>query len=59
MTSVPGLYVLGLRFQYRRNSSFIDGVASDARFVAAHVMMRRMNARALAAANPDARDLSA
>ena len=59
VTSVSGLYVLGLRFQYRRNSSFIDGVASDARFVAAHVMMRRMNARALAAANPDARDLSA
>ena len=59
VTSVPGLYVLGLKFQYRRNSSFVDGVASDARFVAAHVMMRRMTARALAAADPDARDLSA
>ena len=58
VTSVPGLYVLGLKFQYRRNSSFIDGVASDARFVAAH-LMRRMTARALAAADPDARDLSA
>jgi len=44
VTSVPGLYVLGLKFQYRRNSTFIDGVASDARFVAAHVMMRRMTA---------------
>jgi putative flavoprotein involved in K+ transport len=59
VTSVPGLYVLGLKFQYRRNSTFIDGVASDARFVAAHVMMRRMTARALAATDPDARDLSA
>jgi putative flavoprotein involved in K+ transport len=59
VTSVPGLYVLGLKFLYRRNSSFVDGVASDARFVAAHVMMRRMTARALAAAGPDARDLSA
>ena len=59
VTSVPGLYVLGLKFLYRRNSSFIDGVASDARFVAAHVMMRRMTARALAAADPDARDLTA
>jgi putative flavoprotein involved in K+ transport len=49
VTSVPGLYVLGLKFQYRRNSSFVDGVASDARFVAAHVMMRRMNARAQSA----------
>src|SRR5204862_527630 len=34
---------------YRRNSTFVDGVASDARFVAAHVMMRRMNARAQSA----------
>ena len=59
VTSVPGLYVVGLKFQYRRNSSFIDGVASDARFVAAHVMMRRMTARAVAAADQDARELSA
>ena len=59
VTSVPGLYVLGLRFLYRRNSTFVDGVASDARFVAAHVMMRRMTARALAAADPYARDLTA
>jgi putative flavoprotein involved in K+ transport len=49
VTSVPGLYVLGLKFLYRRNSTFIDGVASDARFVAAHVMMRRMTARAQSA----------
>ena len=59
VTSVPGLYVLGLKFLYRRNSSFIDGVASDARFVATHVMMRRMTARARAAADPDACALSA
>jgi len=59
VTSVPGLYVLGLKFMYRRNSSFIDGVASDARFVAAHMMMRRMTARARAAADPDACALSA
>jgi len=39
--------------------TFVDGVASDARFVAAHVMMRRMTARALAAADPYARDLTA
>jgi len=59
VTSFPGLYVLGLKFQYRRNSTFVDGVASDARFVATHVMMRRMTARARAAAGPAARDLSA
>jgi putative flavoprotein involved in K+ transport len=49
VTNVPGLYALGLKFQYRRNSTFVDGVASDARFVAAHVMLRRMTARALSA----------
>ena len=59
VTIVPGLYVLGLKFLYRRNSTFVDGVRSDARFVAAHVMMRRMTARALAAADPYARDLTA
>jgi putative flavoprotein involved in K+ transport len=58
VTSIPGLYVLGLKFLYRRNSTFVDGVGGDARFVAAH-LMRRMTARALAAADPDARDLSA
>jgi putative flavoprotein involved in K+ transport len=35
-----GLYVLGLRFQCHRNSSFIDGVGRDAEFVAAHIAAR-------------------
>jgi putative flavoprotein involved in K+ transport len=30
ITSAAGLYVLGLNFQRRRNSSFIDGVGHDA-----------------------------
>jgi putative flavoprotein involved in K+ transport len=58
VTGVPGLYVLGLRFLYRRNSSFVDGVRHDARFVAAHAM-RRTTTRARAAARPDSRGLSA
>jgi putative flavoprotein involved in K+ transport len=58
VTSVPGLYALGLRFLYRRNSSFIDGVRHDARFVAAHVT-RRMTTRATPAGLPDACGLSA
>jgi putative flavoprotein involved in K+ transport len=33
-TPVPGLYVLGQRFQHRRNSNFIDGVGRDAVAVA-------------------------
>ena len=52
VTDIPGLYVLGLRFLHRRNSSFVDGVGHDARFVAAH-LTRRMASRALAATLPD------
>lgn len=37
VTAVPGLYVLGLHFLRRRNSSFIDGVGADARELAAHL----------------------
>jgi putative flavoprotein involved in K+ transport len=40
VTPVPGLYVLGLRFQHRRNSSFIDGVRHDAEFIADHIATR-------------------
>jgi putative flavoprotein involved in K+ transport len=29
-TDVPGLYAIGLRFQHRRNSTFIDGARHDA-----------------------------
>jgi putative flavoprotein involved in K+ transport len=34
ITAVRGLYVLGMHFQRRRNSSFIDGVGADAWAVA-------------------------
>jgi putative flavoprotein involved in K+ transport len=54
VTGVPGLYVLGLKFLYRRDSTYVDGVRHDARFVAAHVT-RRMTTRA----GPDACGLSA
>ncbi len=33
----PGMYVLGLPFMRRRNSSFIDGVGADARELSAHL----------------------
>jgi putative flavoprotein involved in K+ transport len=47
VTPVPGLYVLGLRFQHRRNSNFIDGVGRDARFVADHIVARDRTCEAL------------
>ncbi|CUA86147.1 Predicted flavoprotein CzcO associated with the cation diffusion facilitator CzcD [Chelatococcus sambhunathii] len=34
---LAGLYVLGLHFMRRRNSSFIDGVGADAEALAAHI----------------------
>jgi putative flavoprotein involved in K+ transport len=37
ITPVPGLYVLGMNFQRRRNSSFIDGVGGDASALAEHI----------------------
>lgn len=36
----PGMYVLGLPFLCRRNSSFIDGVGNDARALAHHIAAR-------------------
>jgi putative flavoprotein involved in K+ transport len=37
LTQVPGLYVLGQRFQHRRSSNFIGGVGRDAEYVADHI----------------------
>jgi putative flavoprotein involved in K+ transport len=39
-TPAPGLYVMGMRWQSRRNSSFLDGVRHDAATVAALVLDR-------------------
>jgi putative flavoprotein involved in K+ transport len=46
VTPSPGLYVLGLRFQHRRSSHFIDGVGHDARHLADHIA-RASGARTL------------
>ena len=37
ITPEAGLYVLGLNFQRRRNSSFIDGVGDDAWVIAQQI----------------------
>jgi putative flavoprotein involved in K+ transport len=41
VTPVPGLYVLGQRFQHRRDSNFIDGVRHDAAYLAEHIVRQR------------------
>jgi putative flavoprotein involved in K+ transport len=40
VTPARGLYILGLQFMIRRNSSFIDGVGHDAREIAAAIAIR-------------------
>jgi len=46
VTPVEGLYVLGMRFQTRRNSSFLDGVGADAQSVADHLAASRFRSAA-------------
>jgi putative flavoprotein involved in K+ transport len=41
ITDVPGLYAIGLRFQQRRNSTFIDGARHDAAYLTEHIATRR------------------
>jgi putative flavoprotein involved in K+ transport len=38
--AVPGLFFVGLRFQYRLTSSLLGGVADDAASIASHVTAR-------------------
>lgn len=40
VTAVPGLFTLGLKFQRRRRSHFINGVGSDAAWVAERIVDR-------------------
>jgi putative flavoprotein involved in K+ transport len=40
VTEAPGLYAIGLRFQYRRNATFIDGARHDAAYLAEQLATR-------------------
>ncbi len=40
VTRLPGLYAVGLQFQRKRNSAFIDGVGDDAEFIADQIAAR-------------------
>lgn len=37
VTEAPGLYFLGLKWQYRNGSSLLGGVGRDAEFIASHI----------------------
>jgi putative flavoprotein involved in K+ transport len=37
VTEVPGLYAIGLRFQHRRSSTFVDGARHDAGYLAGEI----------------------
>ena len=47
VTPVPGLFVLGLHFQRRRKSAFIDGVGGDAAYLADRIVRRPTMATAM------------
>jgi len=49
VTPEPGLYVMGLRFLRRRNSSFIDGQALDAEEIADHILAHQQARSTVAA----------
>ena len=42
VTDAPGLYLLGLRWQHRRSSSFLDGVGRDAEHLAGRIAEREV-----------------
>lgn len=46
VTAFPGLYGVGMRWQTRRSSTFVDGVRHDARAVVRHLLDRRSAAAA-------------
>ncbi|MFC6155079.1 NAD(P)-binding domain-containing protein [Kribbella jiaozuonensis] len=41
ITAAPGVYVVGQRFQHRRDSAFIDGARHDAAYVVQHLLACR------------------
>ncbi|RZU15737.1 putative flavoprotein involved in K+ transport [Kribbella rubisoli] len=41
ITAAPGVYVVGQRFQHRRDSAFIDGARHDAAYVVQHLLAYR------------------
>jgi putative flavoprotein involved in K+ transport len=40
ITEAPGLYAIGLRFQYRRNATFVDGARHDAAYLTEQIAAR-------------------
>lgn len=43
----PGLYAIGLRFQHRRRSTFIDGAGPDAAYIVDHIAAARRQLRSV------------
>jgi putative flavoprotein involved in K+ transport len=54
VTAAPGIYVVGQRFQHRRDSSFIDGARYDARDVVTHLATGALPAAVEASEEPAA-----
>lgn len=54
VTDADGLVFLGLKWLHRRSSSFLDGVGSDAAYLADHLALRRSGGTREVAAGPEA-----
>jgi putative flavoprotein involved in K+ transport len=52
VTPAPGVYVVGMRFQHRRDSAFIDGARHDARSVVRHILTGSTDGISLASREP-------
>ena len=53
VTAAAGLYVVGQRFQHRRDSGFIDGARHDAHAVVHHLTGGRLEPASLTANGED------
>jgi putative flavoprotein involved in K+ transport len=52
VTPAPGVYVVGTRFQHRRDSVFIDGAQHDARSVVRHLLTGSTEGSSVASPEP-------
>jgi putative flavoprotein involved in K+ transport len=56
--AAPGLYFVGLHFQYAAVSDVLPGVGRDAEYMVRHIASRNSASRPMAATRHDGQDLA-